>query len=1394
MRGKLYLTFILMAALLAGFLPAGFLYTTAVLASPQDFADRSPKDTPRPLSKSDQKNGVIDTIANTRKIVLRADANVSDLRLEPPPITQVGKAQATVTIEYVASGETNQLGDTCATFPDTAKAAFDAAANIWGASLDSNVPIVIEACWTSLPPGVLGHAGALSYHRNFDNAPRTDTWYPASLANALAGTDLFPGLQDMSIAYSSGFVSSFYYGTDGNVPANRYDFETIVLHEITHGLGFSGSMSVASGIGSWGYGGSPDAYDHFTQDQAANSLTNTAIYANPSTMLGSALTSGNVFFNGTQANAANGGQRVKLHAPAAWIDGSSYSHLDDVFNGTENALMTYSLSLGESLHNPGTVTTGILQDLGWLGSAPIPPSPTATATPSGSPTPVPAFSVSGRVTDDSGNGLKDVFFSFGQGTVATSDAQGNYTINGLTPGTYRIVPSKNSYVFSPPHIDVNVLTTNLANQNFEGIYTSPPEYSISGRISDEQNQPLSGVTISLPDGTSTTSDASGNYTLAGLSAGSFTVTPSKNGYTFMPASRTVSLTTGGAVSQDFIAHAIPLPTYTVGGQIKDTNGFALQGVTVSDNAGHSGQTDKDGRYFIYGLAAGTYDLMPLMSGYSFSPLTLNLIVVDSDQTDKDFTATALPNGPFSISGEIKDGSGTAISGVLVMDETGYSGLSDANGRYVIPALPVGNYTLMGVKSGFQLTAAFVNPVVITGADVGGKDFIGSAAPAGSNTISGLVSDAKGAALAGVTIQDIQGFYKTVSDANGQYILKDVPSGYYLLRAVHDDDIFAPALRLVKVPPDTTAQDFQRLEHQIDVNSAQDEHDSTPGDGQCMTTSGVCTLRAAIEEANAYNDADIIRLPAGTYPLSLSASAASAAATADDIGGSLVISASITILGEEAAKTVIDARGSAGVFEINQTAEKINVEMQGVTIQGGSGSGVLARSGDGILVLNSAAVQDNHASGILTHGFDVILEDSRVSGNKTYAAVGGMDVNGGLAALIDSTVSGNEGSGGGIEASEDLLMIDSTVSANQGTQNFGGLAAAGKAAIVNSTISGNRGSEGGGVWAAGETHFYNATIVKNEALGSGGGNFNSGLGGGIYVLPGSSGVTLHNTLLSENQSTQDAPDCFGVVNSAGYSLIGDKTGCTIYPSATDVVGYDPGIDGLDEHGGSTHTHAILQASWAIDAGNPAGCVDQNGFVQTHDQRGSPRPMDGKGSGLAICDIGSYEYQPVPSPYQIKGKITDDRFQALADATIFLDNGAQTISDRQGYYVFTGLTGGDYKITVTRKDYIFSPQARQVSLPPQAEGQDFMGIYADAGQYAITGRVQTAAGSAIAGVIVTLETGVKALTDGRGYYRLENVGSGVHTLTPSLRSYLFKPLKLTVNITGDLNDKDFIGTKK
>jgi len=312
-----------------------------------------PGTAPIPVAAQDP---VGDEIAGPQ-IVIRLDENGLPNRVPAPAQVGLMSAQgATFDIDFAPTDGHY----TCSPWPTAAQTAFNYALSIWSSIVQSSVPIDVDACWTfDLSGSTLGRGGP-TLRANFPNRPQADIWYPAALANVYAGYDLGGSEEELSTSYNANY--DWYFGLDGN-PGSKMDFVSVALHEIGHGLGFLGAMDVSGGMGSWDGWGHPVVFDQFLEDGTGMPLLN---YASPSVALGNALTSNSVWFDGPNTNAANGGSRARLYAPASWKGGTSIYHLDEAtYEGTDNALMVWCLSAGEAIHDPGDVTSGILADIGW---------------------------------------------------------------------------------------------------------------------------------------------------------------------------------------------------------------------------------------------------------------------------------------------------------------------------------------------------------------------------------------------------------------------------------------------------------------------------------------------------------------------------------------------------------------------------------------------------------------------------------------------------------------------------------------------------------------------------------------------------------------------------------------------------------------------------------------------------------------------------------------------------------------------------------------------------------------------------------------------------------------------------------------------------------------------
>lgn len=191
-------------------------------------------------------------------------------------------------------------------------------------------------------------------------------------------------------------------------------------------------------------------------------------------------------------------------------------------------------------------------------------------------TSTPTYSISGTVY---GASVAGVTISLaGVATASTTtDASGNYTFTGLAAGSYTVIPAKTGYTFTPSSRNVTVSDENESNINFTSAVNETPTYTISGTVSGAVQ---SGVTITLTGtgSSTTTTDASGNYTFTGATNGNYSLTASKTGYSFTPTSISAIVNNANVTGKNFTAMANVVPS-----SAKTITAFSLNGVTGTIN-------------------------------------------------------------------------------------------------------------------------------------------------------------------------------------------------------------------------------------------------------------------------------------------------------------------------------------------------------------------------------------------------------------------------------------------------------------------------------------------------------------------------------------------------------------------------------------------------------------------------------------------------------------------------------------------------------------------------------------------------------------------------------------------------------------------------------------------
>lgn len=1155
-------------------------------------------------------------------------------------------------------------------------------------------------------------------------------------------------------------------------------------------------------------------------------------------------------------------------------------------------------------------------------------SPSATQNFIGSTIP-PAYSISGQITDGSGNPIADVTVYLNTGLSTTTNASGNYGFSGLAVGSYTIMPSKSGYTFSPVVTTVYVTAEAEvdATASFSGSVSPAGSYVVSGRITDGMSG-LSGISVYASNGLTSVSDSSGNYSLTGFSAGTFAVMPISAGSVFTPVSRSVSPSALSPTisGQDFVRGGGPSGPYSVSGRITDSlTSSPIASVLITDGAGHIAYSDGAGNYILSGLSAGSYTLTAFMSGYTFvASFTNPVTIVAANLTDKNFVGTS-GSGNYTISGRITDGT-NPIQGVTVSDGT-RSATTNINGDYTITDVPYGSYIITPSMSGYSFSPAVMSVIVPPNAT--NKNFTATAQP--TYTISGRVTDSNGDPVANVSITDGSG-RTTSSDYNGNYTFTGIPAGPYTLTPSKSGNSFTPTTQVGSVPPNAVNRNFTAVpEATYTVSGRVTYLDGQPISGVTVTDAGG---RSGVSDSN--GDYTIIGVPKGNYALTASKSGhifspnplvgsvppnatkqnfygmkgnptpmptgfpvtpgTPSPSTGSTISGTIRDGSGspmpgVNISDGQGRTTTSDSFGNyilsgyvSGSYNITATrsgysctpypilvtvppsatadftcsvvyytvsgmvTDANNKAISSVTISAGSGYTVMTDASGNYtlsLPLGTYILTPSKTNFVFSPSSRSVNVSSNVGGQIFYGATGITDSvkNGNMEtdegwvmpfkragystseaddiwAEIEDTPLDVEPDSATVELLKDMTADYATEEVLSGTRslrvgivdamkNVAGYSEArqyvqipwsAKTAVLRFWLFPKGGEPDGkdlqivtlltpqmkqkerlltmrSNSAKWEYHEYNLTKYRGQSFWIYFGVYNDGKGSimGMYVddvaLLGASTDVPPLPPVTPGSTTTPGPGPTITPSPGGYSI----SGRVMSTSGIALAGVS--ILASDGHMAVTNVNGDYVLS-----GMAAGTFTVTPYLvgSSFSPSSTTVTLSAANPSVSAINFTATPLTPTGS-LSVSGLIKDTGDVPIGNVTIIDGVGHTTTSTASGEYTLSSMAAGTYTISPAVAGYVFSPASRTITLSVSMTGQDFTGTAVSGGSYTVSGRVTDTSGVAVSGATVASNDGHTATTNSNGDYTITSLTAGSYVISPSKPSYTFIPVAQTVSLS-------------
>ena len=900
----------------------------------------------------------------------------------------------------------------------------------------------------------------------------------------------------------------------------------------------------------------------------------------------------------------------------------------------------------------------------------------------------------------------------------------------------------------------SVFPSNSFNANnywVDVIYAATTTHSLAGTISGPG---AVGATVVLGGAAvaTITSDAMGNYNFSGLADGTYTVTPSKTGFSFSPASQTITISGAHNLAVNF---ATSQPTFVVSGAVSGGSGIT---VSLAGATSATATTDASGNFSFPAVPNGSYTITPSGLGFTISPTSQNITVNGANVSAVNFTATALT---YSITGTISGGAGATVSLTGAVNATT---TADSSGNYSFAGITSGSYAITPTKTNLVFVPASLTAVV-GGANVIGANFsVPAYCPCGTiwqSTATPTVVDAGDNKAIEVGV-------KFRADSNGyiygiRFYKAAANVGTHLGHLWSSDGTLLSTATFTNEGSSGWQQVFFQNPVAIAANTTYVASYFAPSgdysaDSGYFASSGVDAppLHALANGIDGSNGLFLYG-PNGGFPTDsfnsgnywvdvIYVGGFSITGTINGVGGA---GATVALSGAASASTTADATGNysfSGVSNGNYTVTPSKTGFvfaptnRGVTVTGSNTTvPVFTATSQTFTITGTIGGAGGNGATVSLSGAATATTVANASGVYTFSGV------------TNGTYTVTPSKAGLVYAPGSQTV---TVNGANATANF----TSAQTYTISGTISGAGGS-GATVTLTGAA---TATVTANT---SGVYTFTSVVNGSYTVTPTKTGFVFTPASRAVTVNGANATASFSSVQT--YTISGTISGA----------------------GGAGATVTLTGAATATVTANTSGVytftsVTNGSYTVTPTKTGSvftpaSRAVTVNGAN-ATASFSSVQ------TFTITGTVSGS---GGSGATVKLTGAATATvtANTSGVYTFTSVTNGSYTVTPTKTGFVFTPASQAVTVNGANATANFSSTVPT---FTITGTISGSGGS---GATVKL-TGAATATvtaNTSGVYTFSGVTAGTYTVTPSKSGHIFIPGSRSATVTsGNVTGVNFL----